>query len=165
LIGRAVRELQLPRTALLGSAPEALAGGVRALAALELNSVPSEVSLSVLGIPPHHIVVPWEDATAGGFSLARLLTEPARRRLDGRVAGLWPPGPYALASAAARVIDTLLRGSPRLLTCFVAPDDTSGVRARAAALPVRLGPGGVVDVAMPELSVRERIRLDNAMLL
>jgi len=165
LIGRVVRELHLPRTALLGSAPEALAGGVRALAALELNSAPSEVSLSVLGIPPHHIVVPWDDATAGGFSLARLLTEPARRRLDGRVAGLWPPGPYALASAAARVIDTLLRGSPRLLTCFVAPDDTAGVRARAAALPVRLGRSGVVDVAMPELSVRERVRLENAMLL
>jgi len=165
LIGRVVRELHLPRTALLGSAPEALAGGVRALAALELNSAPSEVSLSVLGIPPHHIVVPWDDATAGGFSLARLLTEPARRRLDGRVAGLWPPGPYALASAAARVIDTLLRGSPRLLTCFVAPDDTAGVRARAAALPVRLGRSGVVAVAMPELSVRERVRLENAMLL
>jgi len=165
LIGRVVRELHLPRTALLGSAPEALAGGVRALAALELNSAPSEVSLSVLGIPPHHIVVPWDDATAGGFSLARLLTEPARRRLDGRVAGLWPPGPYALASAAARVIDTLLRGSPRLLTCFVAPDDTAGVRARAAALPVRLGRAGVVEVAMPELSVRERVRLENAMLL
>jgi len=165
LIGRVVRELHLPRTALLGSAPEALAGGVRALAALELNSAPSEVSLSVLGIPPHHIVVPWDDATAGGFSLARLLTEPARRRLDGRVAGLWPPGPYALASAAARVIDTLLRGSPRLLTGFVAPDDTAGVRARAAALPVRLGRAGVVDVAMPELSVRERVRLENAMLL
>ena len=165
LIGRVVRELHLPRTALLGSAPEALAGGVRALAALELNSAPSEVSLSVLGIPPHHIVVPWDDATAGGFSLARLLTEPARRRLDGRVAGLWPPGPYALASAAARVIDTLLRGSPRLLTCFVAPDDTAGVRARAAALPVRLGRSGVVDVAMPELSVRERVRLENAMLV
>jgi len=165
LIGRVVRELHLPRTALLGSAPEALAGGVRALAALELNSAPSEVSLSVLGIPPHHIVVPWDDATAGGFSLARLLTEPARRRLDGRVAGLWPPGPYALASAAARVIDTLLRGSPRLLTCFVAPDDTAGVRARAAALPVRLGRAGVVEVAMPELSVRERVRLENAMLV
>jgi malate/lactate dehydrogenase len=165
LIGRAVRELHLPRTALLGSAPEALAGGVRALAALELNSPPSDVSLSVLGIPPHHIIVPWEDATAGGFSLARLLTEPARRRLDSRVAGLWPPGPYALASAAARVIDTLLRGSQRLLTCFVAPDDSAGVRARAAALPVRLGRAGVVDVAMPELSVRERVRLENAMLL
>jgi malate dehydrogenase len=165
LIGRGVRELHLPSSTLLGSAPEALAGGVRALAALELNSVPSEVSLSVLGIPPHHIVVPWEDATAGGFSLARVLTEPARRRLDSRVAGLWPPGPYALASAAARVIDTILRGSPRLLTCFVAPDDSAGVRARAAALPVRIGRTGAVEVAMPELSVRDRVRLDNAMLL
>ena len=102
---------------------------------------------------------------SAGFRWPACSTEPARRRLDARVAGLWPPGPYALASAAARVIDTILRGSHRLLTCFVAPDDSAGVRARAAALPVRLGRTGVVDVAMPELSVRERVRLENAMLL
>ena len=165
LIGRGVRELHASRAALLGSAPEALAGGVRALAALEVNGAPGDISLSVLGLPPHHIVIPWDEATVGGFSLARVLSEPARRRLDGRVAGLWPPGPYALASAAARVIDTIVHESRRLVTCFVAPDDSAGVRARAVALPVRLGRAGVVEVAMPELSVRERVRLENAMLL
>ena len=165
LVERGVRELHLPRTRLFGSAPEALAGGVRALAAVEASGTPSDVSLSVLGIPPHHIVIPWEEATVGGFALTRVLSEPARRRLEGRVAALWPPGPYALAAAAAKVIDTILRESRRLVTCFVAPDDSAGRRARAAALPVRLGPAGVIEVMLPELSARERVRLDNAMLL
>jgi malate/lactate dehydrogenase len=123
------------------------------------------VTLSVLGVPPNHIIVPWDDATVGGYSLARILSEPARRRLEARVAGLWPPGPYALASAAARTIDTIVRGSRRLVTCFVAPDDSAGMRARAAALPARLGRSGLLEVVIPELSVRERVRLENAMLL
>jgi malate dehydrogenase len=165
LIGRGVRELHVTRTRLFGSAPEALASGVRALAAIEANGAPSDVSLSVLGIPPHHIVIPWEDATLGGFALTRVLSEPVRRRLDARVAALWPPGPYALASAAAKVIGATLGGSRRLVTCFVAPDDSSGTRTRAGALPVRLGRTGVIEVVLPELSVRERVRLENAMML
>jgi malate dehydrogenase len=165
LVGRGVRELHVSRTQLFGSAPEALAGGIRALAAIDANGAPSDVSLSVLGIPPDHIVIPWEDATVGGFAITRVLSEPVRRRLEARVAALWPPGPYALAAAAAKVIDAMLGGSRRLVTCFVAPDDSAGTRARAAALPVRLGRTGVVDVVLPELSVRERVRLENAMLL
>jgi malate dehydrogenase len=165
LIGRAVREWHFPRTQIFGSAPEALAAGVRALTAIELNAPASDVTLSVLGLPPNHIIVPWDEATLGGYSLVKVLSEPSRRRLDNRMAGLWPPGPFALASAAARAIDTIFRGSRRLVTCFVAPDDSAGMRARAAALPVRLGSEGVIEVAMPELSVRERVRLENAMLL
>ena len=165
LVGRGVSELHVTRTRLFGSAPEALASGVRALAAIEANGAPSDVSLSVLGIPPHHIVIPWEDATMGGFALTRVLNEPVRRRLEARVAALWPPGPYALASAAAKVIGAMLGGSRRLVTCFVAPDDSSGTRARAGALPVRLGRTGLIEVVLPELSVRERVRLENAMML
>jgi malate dehydrogenase len=165
LVGRGVRELHVSRTQLFGCAPEALAGGIRALAAIDANGAPSDVSLSVLGNPPDHIVIPWEDATVGGFAITRVLSEPVRRRLDARVAALWPPGPYALASAAAKVIGAMLGGSRRLVTCFVAPDDSAGTRARAAALPVRLGRTGVVDVVVPELSVRERVRLENAMML
>jgi malate dehydrogenase len=165
LVGRGVREQHVSRAQLLGSAPEGLAAGIRALTAIELNAPASDVSLSVLGVPPDHIIVPWDDATLGGFSLVRGVSEPVRRRVDAHAARLWPPGPYALACAAAKVIDTILCGSRRLVTCFVAPDDSSGVRARAAALPVRLGRSGVIDVAMPDLSVRERVRLENAMLL
>jgi len=165
LVDRGVRELHIGRARLLGSAPEALVGGARAIVALETDGSPRDVALSVLGVPPHHVVIPWEDATVGGFAVARLLDEPSRRRIERRVAALWPPGPYALAAAAAKVIESLLGHSRQMAACFVAPDDSSGVRARTAAMPVRLGPGGVAKVILPPLTTREQVALENAMML
>src|SRR5207237_114857 len=118
-----------------------------------------------LGVPPEHVVVPWEDATAGGFAVSRLIGEPERRRLEAALCGLWPPGPYALASAAAKVIDTLLGRSERVVTCFVAPDDSAGGRRRTAALPARLNRSGLIDVVLPALNGRDRVRLENAIAL
>ncbi len=164
LVERGARELRIPNMRLIGSAPEALAGGVRAMIALELNLSSADVSVSVLGVPPDRLVVPWEDASAAGLSLSRTIAPPARRRLESRVAAIWPPGPYALAAAAAKVIAIVLGRSRRIASCFVAPDDESGTRVRAAALPVRLGPNGV-EVVQPTLSVRERVLLENAMML
>jgi malate dehydrogenase len=165
LVERGVRELHIPRTVLLGSAFEALASGVRAIVASELRASPRDVAVSALGVPPAHIVVPWEDASIAGFSLSRVLTEPSRRRIETAIDRLWPPGPYALAAAAAKVVDTMLGRSERIVTCFVAPDDSFGQRARASAMPVRLNRTGLIDVVLPELSGRDRVRLDNAMLL
>jgi len=162
LVDRGVRELRISRTRLLGTAPEALAGGARALVALAANGSPRDVSLSVLGIPPAHTVIPWEDATLGGFALTRLVDEPSRRRIVARVAALWPPGPYALATAAALAIEAIAGRTRRLVSCFVAPDTSAGLRSRAAAMPARLGPAGIVDVVTPSLSVVERIALENA---
>jgi malate dehydrogenase len=165
VLERAVRELHVPREQLLGSSPEALAAAARAMVALEADASPRDVALSVLGVPPAHTVIPWEDATVGGVAISRVLDGPARRRIETRIAGLWPPGPYALASAAAAVIASLTGRSRRRLSCFVGPDDGAGVRARAASLPVRLGPAGIVRIDVPALSVREQVLLDNAMLL
>ena len=70
--GRARRPRTARRAArLFGSAPEALAGGARALVALEIDGSPRDVALTVLGVPPAHIVIPWEDATLAGFALTR----------------------------------------------------------------------------------------------
>src|SRR3984885_9946572 len=63
LVDRGVRELRFRRERLFGSAPEALAGGARALVALAANGSPRDVALSVLGVPPQHAVIPWADAT------------------------------------------------------------------------------------------------------
>src|SRR5439155_4729928 len=125
-----VRELRVPRARLFGSAPEALASGARALVALAVNGSPRDVALSVLGVPPAQAIVPWEDATLAGFSLTRLLDEPARRRLSARVAALWPPGPYALATAATMVIEAIAGRSRRIASCFVAPDPSAGRKTR-----------------------------------
>jgi malate dehydrogenase len=163
LLERADR-LGIDRGAILGSAAEALANAVRALVALEANVSPSDVVLSVLGVPPAHIVVGWEGASIGGFAATRTISEPARRRLAAKIAALWPPGVYALASAASKVIDAMARAR-KVVTCFVAPDVSAGRRTRTAALPVRVGPYGVIEVELPQLSAGERVALDNAMLL
>lgn len=165
LVERGVGERLFAREQLFGSAPEALAGAVRAVVALETNAAPHDVALTVLGVPPSHLVVPWEEATIGGFAAMRLLDEPTRRRLAARVAPLWPPGSYALASAAAKAIDGVAGRSRRIVCAFVAPDDQAGRRTRTAALPVRLGPRGIAEVLLPALSGRDRVALDNAMLL
>ena len=163
IVERGVRDLRIDRRRLFGTAPEAFASGARALVALALNGSPHDVALSVLGVPPAHTVIPWEDATVGGFALTRQLDEPTRRAIAARVTALWPPGPYALASAAALAIDVMAGRSRRRVCAFVAPDTASGVRERTAALPVRLSTTGIAEVMVPSLSVVERIALENAM--
>jgi malate dehydrogenase len=167
LIELAVRERQYPRARLFGSAPEALAGAVRAVVALETNGTPAEVSLAVMGVPPAHTVIAWEEATIAGFAATSVLDEPARRRIAARVAPLWPPGPYALAAAAREAVACVFGRSRRTISCFVAPEMSggSGQRARTAALPVRLDAGGVARLALPALSAQVQVALDNAMLL
>ncbi len=164
-IEQAARELHIERSRLIGSAPEALGAGVRAVVGAEARVSPRDVAATTVGVPPDHVVVLWEHATIAGFPLDRIVTAVERRRIEMSAARLWPPGPYALASAVAKVLDTLLGRSDRLVTCFVAPDDRAGRRTRAAALPVRLGRTGIVDIVLPELTGRDRVRLDNAMML
>jgi len=163
LIDRGVRELKFPRARLFGSAPESLAAAARALVALAVDGSPRDISLSVLGVPPARTVIPWADATVAGFALTRLVDEPARRRLSARVTALWPPGPYALAAAAATVIEAMAGRSRRAVSCFVAPDLSTGSHTRTGAMPVRLGSAGIVDVMLPTLSAVEQVALDNAM--
>ena len=165
LIERGVRELHMSRLRVLGSAPEAMAAAARALVALAVNGSPRDIALSVLGVPPQHTVIPWADATVAGFALTRLVDEPSRRRLSARVTALWPPGPYALAAAAAVVVEAMAGRSRRVASCFVAPDDSTGTHTRTGAMPVRLGPAGIVEVVLPSLSVVEQIALDNALML
>lgn len=165
LIERGARELGASRTRLFGSAPEALASAVRSAVAIESGASPRDVALTVLGIPPSHAVVPWEDATIGGLSAVRLLDARARRRLEAHVTGLWPPGAHALAAAAVKAIDIVLGRSRQVMSCFIAPDDSAGRRTRAAAFPTRLGRDGVDRVEVPPLTTHDRVALDNAIML
>jgi malate dehydrogenase len=165
LVERAVRELRLPRTRVIGTAPEALAAALRALVALEVDGSPRDVALTVLGVPPSHVVVPWEDATIWGVAASRVLDAPARRRLASRAEALWPPGPHTLAWAAVAVVEAIAGKSRRTVSCFVGPDDAAGRRHRAAALPVRLQPGGIASVLEARLTPHDSVALDNAMLL
>ena len=162
LVAWSVHELGVGRARIVGSAPEALAAGLRALIALEADVSPAQVAVQVLGTPPEHPVVAWSSASVAGGPLGDRLSRPALARVRRRVEGLWPSGPYALASAAARVVEALAAGgSRRVFTCFVADDARRPGSARAAA--VTLHAGGVGDVVEPVLSPSERVLLDNAL--
>ena len=165
LVERGVRELRYARERLIGSAPEALAASIRALVALQTNGSVRDVALTVLGVPPAHAIVNWDDATIGGFAATRLLDEPTLRRLSAQVAPLWPPGPHVLAHAASEAVAAICGVSRRTISCFVGPDDSAGRRTRSVALPVRLGLSGIITVDVPTLSVAGQTALDNAMLL
>lgn len=162
LVGRGVSEAGLGRGRLLGSAPEALRGALRAVVALEVGCEPSEVALTVLGAPPRHIVVPWSQATVGGLSLEASLTPARQRRLQERAVALWPPGPFALATAAGRVAASLATRSSRQLSCFVAMDGELGMRRQVLAAPVRFGEGGMMHIVEPQLNARELGQLEAA---
>jgi malate dehydrogenase len=165
LVEHAVRNLGVSRGRVVGSAPEALASALRACVALEARVSPRDVSLTVLGVPPHRVVVPWEEAAIGGLALTRSLDETARRRLAARLGPLWPPGPVALAAAATQAIEAIGGRSRRPISCFVGPDPGTAGRHRTVALPVCLGPSGIASVQKLALSAHEQTALDNAMLL
>ncbi len=165
VIDRGVRELKIARRRLFGTAPGALASGARALIALAADGSPQDVAVALLGVPPTHTVIAWEDATIGGGRLTSVIDQPTRHRLAASIGRLWPPGPHALAAAAVNAIDAMAGRSRRLAVCFVGPDTSSGVSTRAAAFPVRLGPDGIVQVVTPQLSVAERVALENAIAL
>ena len=107
-------------THIVGSAPLALVAALKALVALELNGSAQDVSLTLAGQPPQAIAVPWQTASVNGESLERLLDAPALRRIESRVRYLWPPGPYALAAAAARMTEGLIAGCRQTLCGFIA---------------------------------------------
>jgi malate dehydrogenase len=163
LIERGVGELGISRMRLFGSAPEALRSAIAAIVALEANAAPPDISLSVLGRPSQQIIVPWDEASIAGRTATEVLTAAQLARLDARIGRLWPPGPYALASAATRIVRTALTRSPRVHAALVAVDRDEGTPGRSAMLPVTVRPEGLSGLVAPALSSRDRVRLETAM--
>lgn len=163
LVERGVSELGVSRMRLLGSAPEALRAAVVMAVALEAGAAPQDVSLSVVGRPPHAVIVPWEAAAIGGRLATCVLSAAQLARLDARVARLWPPGPITLAAAAARMIHTALARTGRTHMATVALTKEEGTPGRAAMLPVTLDPAGISQLVAPSLSSRDRVRLDTTL--
>jgi malate/lactate dehydrogenase len=153
-----IRELHIPAARVLGSAPAALASGLSALSGVMLDTSAAEVSLQVVGVPPRGIVVAWQEGSVSGQPLTSVMGAHEIAALSSRITGLWPPGPYALASAAARVSEALCSGSRRQYSCFV---DVG--RGRIAAMPVVLTRGRLARIVDPALSAQERTMLDNAL--
>jgi malate dehydrogenase len=155
LMQRAITELHMRESRLIGSAPLALESALRALAGLALDGSGVEVTLRVVGVPPKGAVIAWEEATAFGQPIAAELPPHILSGISARVPSLWPPGPYALGSAAARVVEAIVSGGRGRYSCFV-----SVGRGRVAAMPVSLSQDGVRQVHEPVLTRQERTQLD-----
>lgn len=163
VLSLAAREAGIRRERLIGSSAEALAIAARAIVAMEAQCSPSEVGLTMLGTPPSGFVVPWSDASIGGYALERVLTQVQLTRVDARVARLWPPGPFALGAAAARVAEAITQSSRRAFSVLTVLGGEFGVRGRVGALPAVLSTGGIAHARVPALNTRERVRLEIAL--
>jgi malate/lactate dehydrogenase len=170
LVERAVSELALSWTRVIGTAPAAMAAAVRTLVGLETGASPLDVHLSITGLPPAHLVVAWESASLAGASLTAHLDYEARARIARRLPLLWPPGPIALAAAAAAAIDAITRGSHRPHVACLAMDESLGADTgrsrtrRAIVVQAYLTSAGVARATLPDLSTQERLALDNVRL-
>jgi malate/lactate dehydrogenase len=187
LVAHGAAELGIPATHIAGSAPLALVAALKALVALELNGAARDVSLTLAGQPPQAVAIAWQTASVNGESLERLLDASALRRLESRVRYLWPPGPYALAAAAARMTEGLIAGCRQTLCAFTADtaDGFTGARGftgdrsvsrtgfssmagspRAPARPVRIEPGPgpgrwqIRAADLPAFSSQQHVALD-----
>jgi malate dehydrogenase len=163
LVERGVNELGISRMRLFGSAPEALRSAITAIVSLEAGAAPQDISLSVLGRPAQQIIVPWDEASIAGRSATEVLSAAQLARLDARIARLWPPGPYTLGGAAARLVRTALTRAPRVHAALVAVTRDEGSPGRSAMMPVTLEPAGIATLVAPALSSRDRVRFETTM--
>lgn len=163
LLQAVVLEADYLRDRVVGSASEALVGAIKAIVALEAQCSPSEVALSVLGTPPSGFVVPWSEASIAGHAVERVLAQVQTRRIEARVARLWPPGPHALGLAAARVAEAIGTSARQAHTVLTVLGGEFGVRNRVGLVPCLLGPAGIREVRLPPLNARERVQIETAL--
>ena len=161
VIERAVAELGIEWTRIMGSATIAFDAAVRALIALEAGTAPSSVALPVAGRPPHGFVVGWESAAIDGAPATTRLDTHAMAGLTRRLPYLWPPGPMALATAACVVVNGLLRGAHRPVPALVALARPGLAGRRVGIAMVHLGVGRVTRATLPDLPPQAQVALDN----
>jgi malate dehydrogenase len=163
LMTRAVGELRLTPARLAGSAPLALESAIRAVTAALVDASPADLSIGVAGVPPRDAVIGWDAATAFHRPIAGVLAPHHLSAISSRLPALWPPSPYALASAAARVAEAFANGTRRRYTCFAAIDVSGAGRDLIAAVPVEIMKGRIGRVLDPALSRHERTLFENGL--
>lgn len=163
LMALTVGELHVPPRRVAGSAPLALESSVRALAAALTDASPVDLSIGIAGVPPRDAVIGWDAATAFNQPIAAVLAPHHLAALSARLPALWPPAPYALGSAGARIAEALAAGSRRRYTAFAAIDVGGAGRSLVAAVPVEFVQGGIGRTLEPALSRHERTAFENGL--
>ncbi len=163
LMAAAAGEAGVVRDRLIGSAAEGFASAIAAIVAMEARCSPGEVMLTVLGTPPGTFVVPWSEASIGGYALDKVLEQVQLNRIEARVMKLWPPGAYTLGAAAARVAEAVATSSRRFFSVLTVLNGEFGVRNRVGAVPALLSSRGIAHIRVPSLCTRERVLVDTAL--
>jgi len=163
LMTRAIGELHLAPARLAGSAPLGLESAVRAVAAALIDASPMDLSIGIAGVPPRDAVIGWDAATAFHRPIADVLAPHHLAAISSRLPALWPPSPYTLASAAARVAEAFAAGTRRRFTCFAAIDVAGAGRGLIAAVPVEIVKGKIGRILEPALSRHERTAFENGL--
>lgn len=163
LMRTTLSELHVAPRRMLGSAPLALESSVSAIAAALIDASPADLSIGVAGVPPRDAVIGWDAATAFHQPIAAVLAPHHLAAISSRLPAMWPPAPYTLASAAARVAEALVHGSRRRYTCFAAVNASGAGRSLVAAVPVEIVKGGVGRTLDPTLSRHERTAFENGL--
>ena len=161
LIEHAVSELGLDWTSIVGSAPIALEAAVRALIALDASTSAQRVVVRLAGRPPGGLMVAWDSTTIDGAPAAARLDPRTMARLIRRLPYLWPPGPIALAEAAAVAVEGLTRGSHVPQHALVALGRPGLPRRRAVMASVRFTIRRVASATLADLPPSTLVALDN----
>jgi len=158
LMEQAVGDLKFAPDRVVGSAAGTQIGAARSLVGLELDGSPVTVDLVVTGRPPQSVAC-WSAATAAGVLVTDLV--PAHRLLaiTQTLGRLWPPGPYAIATATAPIVEALAFGSRRPHQALAMLDGEFGLGRVSAMLPLNLGSGRVLRRIVPSLSPQEKTDL------
>ncbi len=126
---------------LVGSAPGAVGSAARSLVALAAGCAPAEVAVGLRWSPERGTpAIDWQRASVRGRRADDILTAERRDRVGRQLAAAWPPGPYALAAAAAGVAEAAWFGSRRSHTAWVA--DRSLGADEAGLADIVFDPGG-----------------------
>ena len=162
VMAHVAKEIGIGRRRLIGSSPEAFASAVRSIVAIEAGCSPAEVMLSVLGAASG-FVSPWSEASIAGYALERTLTAAQVARVEARASKLWPPGPFTLGLAAARIAEGILSSARTRFSVLTLLGGEFGARNRIGALPVLLNRRGIASVREPALNTRERVLVETAL--
>ena len=160
LLEACYRSLKVPANRLVGTGSAAIVGAIQALASLEANA--SGVQVTVVGRAPE-FVVGWSSATVAGAMLTDRVPAHRLSAMTQSLSKLWPPGPYAIASATAQVVDALIAGSRTPLPASTILDGELGAKGTAVLLPLQLGGHRILSHVMPSLSPQERTGLINSL--
>jgi len=163
LMRQTISELHVAPRRVIGSAPLGLESAVRALAAALIDGSPADLAIGIAGVPPRAAVIAWDAATAFNQPISEVLPAHQLASIAQRLPALWPPSPYTLAAAAARVAEALAIGSRRRFTCFAAIDVAGAGRDLIAAVPVEFVRGGIGRTLEPALSRHERTAFENGL--